>query len=75
MRRARPTRAHPGSDNGPELTAKALRAWLERLGVGTLFIAPGSRWENGYCESLIGKLRDELLDREIFYTLRGRPRC
>jgi putative transposase len=61
---------HIRSDNGPELTAKALRAWLERLGVGTLVIAPGSPWANGYCESFIGKLRDELLDREIFYTLR-----
>ncbi len=61
---------HIRSDNGPELTAKALRARLERLGVGTLFIAPGSPWENGYCESFIGKLRDELLEREIFYSLR-----
>jgi putative transposase len=49
---------------------KTLREWLERLGVGTLVIAPGSPWENGYCESLIGKLRDELLDREIFSSLR-----
>ena len=57
------------SDNGPEFTAEAVRDWLERLEVGTLFIEPGSPWENGYVESLNGKLRDELLDREIFDTL------
>ena len=57
------------SDNGPEFTAAAVRDWLERLGVGTLFIEPGSPWENGYVESFNGKLRDELLSREIFYTL------
>ena len=57
------------SDNGPEFTAKAIRAWLNRLGVATLFIEPGSPWENGYVESFIGKLRDELLDREIFTNL------
>jgi transposase InsO family protein len=57
------------SDNGPELTAKALRNWLKRVGVKTLFIEPGSPWENGYNESFNGKLRDELLNREIFYTL------
>jgi transposase InsO family protein len=61
---------HIRSDNGPELTAKTLRDWLNRLGVGALFIAPGSPWANGYCEGFIGKLRDELLDREVFYTLR-----
>ena len=60
---------HLRSDNGPEFVAQQVRAWLTRLGVTTLFIAPGSPWENGYCESFIGKLRDELLDREIFYTL------
>ncbi len=58
------------SDNGPEFCAKAVREWLGRLGVGTLFIEPGSPWENGYIESFIGKLRDELLNREIFYTLK-----
>jgi putative transposase len=58
------------SDNGPEFCAKAVREWLTRLGVGTLFIEPGSPWENGYVESFIGKLRDELLNREIFYTLK-----
>ena len=58
------------SDNGPEFTAKAVRNWLERLGVQTLFIEPGSPWENGYNESFNGKLRDELLNGEIFYTLK-----
>jgi putative transposase len=60
---------HIRSDNGPEFTAKAVRKWLERLGVKTLFIEPGSPWENGYIESFNGKLRDELLNREIFTTL------
>ena len=57
------------SDNGPEFTAKAVRRWLERAGVKTLFIEPGSPWENGYIESFNGKLRDELLNVEIFDTL------
>lgn len=61
---------HIRSDNGPEFTAKAVRQWLNQLGVGTLFIEPGSPWENGYNESFNGKLRDELLNGEIFYTLR-----
>ena len=60
---------HIRSDNGPEFTAKAVREWLGRLGATTLFIEPGSPWENGYCESLNGKLRYGLLDVEIFYTL------
>ena len=60
---------HIRSDNGPEFTAKAVRKWLSRLGVRTLFIEPGSPWENGYIESFNGKLRDELLNREIFTTL------
>ena len=60
---------HIRSDNGPEFTAKAVRRWLERLGVKTLFIEPGSPWENGYIESFNGKLRDELLNGEIFTTL------
>jgi putative transposase len=51
------------------VTAKAVRRWLAHLGVNTLFIEPGSPWENGYVESYIGKLRDELLNREIFNTL------
>ena len=57
------------SDNGPEFVAKAVREWLARLGTETLFIEPGSPWENGYIESFNGKLRDELLNGEIFYTL------
>ena len=66
-------RGTPGyirSDNGPEFTAKAVREWLKKLEIKTLFIEPGSPWENGYNESFNGKLRDELLDREIFYTLK-----
>lgn len=58
------------SDNGPEFTAIILRDWLARLNTGTLFIEPGSPWENGYNESFNGKLRDELLNCEIFYTLK-----
>ena len=54
------------SDNGPEFTAKVIREWLHRLGVTTLFIELGSPWENGYVESFNGKLRDELINREIF---------
>ena len=61
---------HIRSDNGPEFTAKAIRKWLGRLGVNTLFIEPGSPWENGYIESFNGKLRDELLNREVFDTLK-----
>jgi transposase InsO family protein len=60
---------HIRSDNGPEFTAQAIRRWLKRLKVGTLFIEPGSPWENGYKESFNGKLRDELLNREIFSSL------
>ena len=66
------TRGIPGhirSDNGPEFTAKAVREWLGLVGVKTLFIEPGSPWENGYIESFNGKLRDELLNGEIFTTL------
>jgi putative transposase len=61
---------HIRSDNGPEFVAKEVRDWLGRVGVKTLFIEPGSPWENGYNESFNGKLRDELLNREIFYSLR-----
>jgi putative transposase len=57
------------SDNGPEFVATTVRGWLGRLGVQTLFIEPGSPWENGYIESFNGKLRYELLDGEIFDTL------
>jgi len=60
---------HLRSDNGSEFTATAVRTWLARVGVRTLYIEPGSPWENGYIESFNGKLRDELLNGEIFYTL------
>ena len=62
--------SHIRSDNGPEFTAHVVRDWLGRLDVKTLFIQPGSPWENGYIESFNSKLRDELLNGEIFYTLR-----
>ena len=62
--------AHIRSDNGPEFTARRVRKWLGRLSVRPLFIEPGSPWENGYVESFNGKMRDELLDREIFYSLK-----
>jgi putative transposase len=58
------------SDNGPEFVANELRKWLGSVGTGTLYIEPGSPWENGYCESFNGKLRDECLNREIFYSLK-----
>ena len=61
---------HICSDNGAEFTAIAVRDWLGRIGVETLYIEPGSPWENGYNESFNGKLRDELLNTEIFYTLK-----
>ncbi len=60
---------HLRSDNGSEFTATQLRTWINELGAQTLYIEPGSSWENGYIESFNGKLRDELLNREIFYTL------
>jgi len=60
---------HIRSDNGPEFTARAIRQWLRDLGVKTLYIEPGSPWENGYIESFNGKLRDELPNVEIFITL------
>ena len=65
----RGTPEHIRSDNGPEFTARAVRQWLERVGVKTLFIEPGSPRENGYVESFNGKLRDEFLNREVFDTL------
>ena len=67
---ARGTPEHLRSDNGAEFTAKAVREWLDHVGVKALFIEPGSPWENGYCESFNGRLRDELLNAEIFYTLK-----
>ena len=60
---------HIRSDNGSEFTALKVREWLKAVGVKTLFITPGSPWENGYNESFNGKLRDELLNREIFDNL------
>lgn len=67
VRRGVPTYIH--SDNGSEFTATKVREWLARVGVKTLFIDPGSPWENGYIESFNGKLRDELLAREQFDAL------
>jgi transposase InsO family protein len=61
---------HVRSDNGPEFIAKALREWIRHHRCQTAYIRPGSPWENGYCESFNSKLRDELLDGEIFYTLK-----
>jgi transposase InsO family protein len=66
------TRGVPGhirSANGAEFTAKAVRGWLGKVGVKTLYIEPGSPWENGYVESFNGKLRDELLSGDLFTTL------
>ncbi len=60
---------HIRSDNGPEFVVKAVREWLGRLGATTFYIEPGSPWENGYIESFHARLRDELLDGEIFYSL------
>ena len=61
--------AHIRSDNGPEFIATAVKDWLAQIGVQTLYITPGSPWENGYCESFNGSQRDELLNGEIFYSL------
>jgi putative transposase len=61
---------HIRSDNGPEMTSKVVRDWLQQVGSKTLFIEPGSPWENGYNESFNGKLRDELLNGEIFFSLK-----
>jgi putative transposase len=61
---------HIRSDNGPEFIAKKLRHWLKTLDVEPLFIAPGSPWENGYVESFNGKMRDQFLNGELFYTLK-----
>ena len=63
------TPEHIRSDNGPEFIAKRVRWWLKRFNVETLFVEPGSPWENGYIESFNGKFRDELLSLEIFDTL------
>ncbi len=61
---------HMRSDNGPEFIAEELRKWLAKVGTGVLYNEPGSPWENGYCESFNGKLRDECLNGEIFYSLK-----
>ena len=61
---------HIRSDNSSEFTAQSVRTWLARIGVKTLYLEPGSPWENGYNESFNSKLRDEILNTEIFYTLR-----
>ena len=58
------------SDNGPEFVAQAVRHWIAAVGAKTAYIAPGSPWENGYCESFNARFRDELLNGEIFYSLR-----
>jgi len=58
------------SDNGPEFIADAIKKWLQKKHVGTLYIEPGSPWENGYIESFNGKLRDEILNRELFYSVK-----
>ncbi len=65
----RGTPKHIRSDNGPEFVAKAIQRWLERAEVGTLYIRKASPWENGYVESFNGRLRDELLNRELFLSL------
>jgi transposase InsO family protein len=62
--------AHIPSDNGPEFVAVALREWIAAVGAKTAYLEPGSPWENGYCKSFNGKLRDELLNGEIFHTLK-----
>jgi transposase InsO family protein len=61
---------HIRSDNGPEFVAKDLREWLAATGAKTLYIEPGSPWENGYCESFNSKLRDEFLNGEVFYSMK-----
>src|SRR6201987_5070299 len=66
---------HIRSDNGPEFVAKDLRKWLADTGAKTLYIEPGSPWENGYCESFNSKLRDEFLNPEIFYSIKRASRA
>ena len=58
------------SDNGPEFIAEIVRNWISAVGAKTAYIEPGSPWENGYCESFNARLRDELLNGEVFYTLK-----
>ena len=61
---------HLISDNGPEIRAKVVRQWLEKFGVKNMFIEPRGHWENGYNESFNGKLRDEILNVEVFTSLK-----
>ena len=61
---------HVRSDNGPEFVAKAVQEWIATVGAKTAYIAPGSPWENGFIESFNARLRDELLDGELFYSLK-----
>ena len=61
--------AHIRSDNGPEFIATAVREWIVAVGAKTAFVEPGNPWENGYCESFNARLRDELLNGEVFYSL------
>ncbi len=68
--RVRGVPRHIRADNGPEFIARSVRRWLERSSVRPLYIAPGSPWENGYVESFHSRFSDELLDREMFYTVR-----
>ena len=68
--------AYIRSDNGPEFIAEAVRGWIKAVGAKTAYIEPGSPWENGYCESFNGRMRDELLNGEIFYSSDNGPeRC
>ena len=67
---ARGVPAHIRSDSGPEFAAKAVRGWIAAVGAKTAYIAPGSPWENGYVESFNARLRDELLDRDVFHSLK-----
>lgn len=62
--------AYVRSDNGPEFVAKAVQDWIKAVGAKTAYITPGSPWENGFIESFNARLRDELLDGEIFYSLK-----
>lgn len=61
---------HIRSDNGPEFIAHKVRDWIAAVGAKTAYIEPGSPWENGYCESFNARFHDELLNGEMFYTLR-----
>ena len=70
MRTLRGIPEHVRSDNGPEFIATAVRKWIATVGAKTAYIAPGSPWENGYVESFNARFRDELLNGEIFYSLR-----